>query len=394
MSQEVPAGAVITMNKSDFDALVAQMKAEADRNKKNIGREGYIYASNADRDEKIEMAQHVFKALKLAMSKDTAGYENHAKAYPEWYGEKAVFSDANNGEGLYAVPTAWSDQIFSNVERFGYARKLGTVIPLSARTTNFNAGGAVTVSWPGANTAPTIFDATSYFTQTALTVNTMAAAYAIQRELLDDTNVAILAHLARVYGKAIAKEEDLQFFNGTGSPFTGICTTSGVNTTSLSSTKTAFTDVAWTDMVDLKLSVNPDIQAAGVYVVSSTAFGNIQKEVDDNHRPIYSNERPMGNNNNTGIDQAPYIYNGSPMWVVPNAIMPTSAAAKTAAVFGDFKNYSLLGVRRSLTMDTFTEYYNGQDLAGKRQVAYAFTERISLGFPDPTAFGVLKTAAS
>lgn len=380
----------LTVTKADLESMLRQAIAKGEANARNVGRPGFLYASNADRREQKEKAKFMVEYLKATFSKNDARVAKLIDENADWFVSKAAFSEANNGDGLYTVPTFWSDQIFSNVDNFGYARRIGKVFPMSAAVVNLTGAGAVTVSWPGANTAPTPFDATSFFTQTVLTANTMAAASVIQKELDEDTVIALLDYLSLQYGKAVALEEDKQYFNGTGSPFTGVCGTVTTNITRLATT--AFSAISWTDMVDAKNSTNPDIQQNGVYCVSQTVFGFLQKEVDDNHRPIYFNESPRPNDGNTGINQTNWIYNGSPLWVLPNAVMPSTAANKVAAVFGDFGNYGILGTRRDVTMETFDQAYGGVDLSGKRQIAIQFTERIAVGFPQETAFAVVKTA--
>lgn len=380
----------LTVTKADLESMLRQAIAKGEANARNVGRPGFLYASKADHSAQKEKAKFMVDYLKATFSKNSDRVAKLVDENSDWFVSKAAFSEAANGEGLYAVPTFWSDQIFSNVDTAGFARRIGKVFPMSNAVVNLTGAGTVTVSWPGANTAPTPFDATSFLTQTVLTANTMAAASIIQKELDEDTVIALLDYLALQYGKAIALEEDKQYFNGTGSPFTGVCGTVTSNITRLATT--AFSAISWTDMVDAKNLTTPDVQQNGVYCVSQTVFGFLQKEVDLNERPIYFNESPRPNDGNTGINQTNWIYNGSPMWVLPNAVMPSTAANKVAAVFGDFGNYGILGTRRDSTMETFDQAYGGVDLSGKRQIAIQFTERIAVGFPQETAFAVVKTA--
>jgi HK97 family phage major capsid protein len=355
---------------------------------------GYIHHSGAS-NEGRERAIHAAKWFLAAATRNERGLELAFGENPQWYHAKAAFSEASNDAGLYTVPTSWSDMIFSNVENYGFARRLGNVYPMPARDVKFTTGGAVTVSWPGMNTAPTPFDATNFFSQTALSAQTMAAAYVIQKELLDDTIVDLMGYLARQYGRAIAREEDLQFFNGGGTPFTGIIGTSGVRTTSMAAGLTGFDKVSWTHMNNLKLTVNTDIQLEGEYVVPQSVLGYLYNEVDSQNRPI----RNVGGPGpaalpNHGIHVAPYTYNNSPLYTLPDALFPASGAGRVCALFGDFRTYGILGVRRDMTVDTYDQSYGGIDLAGKRQLAIQVVERIGIAFPDPSAFGVLKTAAS
>lgn len=379
-----------------------QLEAQAERERKSIGAPGALYASKAHREERIDQAIHILRFIGASLKKDPHLLQKAMDERPEWYHrdariEKAAgdpFSGASDGQGAFTIPSIWSDQIFSNVDRYGFARRMATVFPMGARTVKFHVGGAVTVGWVNEDTAPTVFDATSYFAQAELTAKTMAAAAIIGKDFQEDTAVAFVDFLTDLYARAIGKEEDKQFFNGTGTPFTGVIGKVTTNIVTLAATKTAFSDATWKNMVDLKLAVNPDIMETGAYVVSKAMFGVLSKDVDDNGRPIYYNEQPHPNKNNTGIDQAPWEYNGSPLWVVGDGVLPTSAANKVAAIFGDFKKYGLLGIRQEMEMETFDQSYAGIDLSGKRSLALVVHERISLGFPDETAFAVLKTAAS
>jgi HK97 family phage major capsid protein len=380
-----------------FKSKMAQLEAQAERNKKNVGAPGALYASKAHRDERIEQAMHCMKLAKAMLKKDPDLVQKVMDEKPEWYHGKAAgdpFTGATDGQGGYTIPSIWSEQIFSNVDKYGFARKLANVFPMGARSEKFNVGGGVTGGWVDEDTAPTAFDATSSFTQTTLTAHTLAAAVIIGKDFQEDTAVAIVDHITDMFARFIGKSEDIQFFNGTGTPFTGIVGTVTTNVVTMAATKTAFSQVTWKDMVDLKMAVNPEIMNDGAYVVSKAVLQALLKDVDDNGRPIYTNEKPTPNRNLTGIDQAPWDYNGSPLWVIGDGVLPTSAANRVAATFGAFKKGSLFGVRQDMQMDTFDQAYKGIDLAGTRMIALAVHERVSMGFPDETMFATLKTAAS
>lgn len=381
--------------KADFEAFQAWQK----EHNANQNRPAALYGtgSNLTKGDKREVMQHVGQIVRAAIVKDHAAYQKATEKYAEWYTAKDAFSEASNGDGLYLVPSIWSAEIYSNVERYGYARRIAKVIPMPARDIKLNTGtGDIAVSWPGHNTAPNPFDANDHFSQVSLTAETMAAAAIIQKELDADAIASLYDYITMRFSKGVAKGEDTQFFVGSGAPFTGI-TGTGVITTNavtLDVGEVSFADVSWTDMKALKLAVNPDIQTDGIYTVSSTVFGYLQTEADTAGRPIFDNERPIENKGNTGIDQAPWTYNGSPLWVLPNDLMPTSGASKIAAVFGDYANYAIFGVRQEMELETFDQAYGGVDLSGKRQIALQITERVALAFPDETAFAKLSTAAS
>lgn len=386
--------------KADFEqakTLVAQLQAQAEEGKRNIGLPGALYASKSHRDERIEQAMHCMKLVKTMLKADAELVQKVMDEKPEWYHAKAAgdpFSGVSDGQGGYTIPSIWSEQIFSNVDKYGFARRLANVFPMGARSEKFHVGGAVTGGWVNEDTAPTVFDATSFFTQATLTAKTLAAAVIIGKDFQDDTVVAIVDYITEMFAQFIGKSEDIQFFNGTGSPFTGVANSVTSNVVTMAAGEVAFSDVTWKNMVDLKMSVNPAIMNEGVYVVSKATLQALLKDTDDNGRPIYMNERPTPNRNLTGIDQSPWDYNGSPLWVVGDGVLPTTGADEVAAIFGYFKKFSLFGVRQDMQMETFDQSYKGIDLAGKRMLALAVHERVSMGVVDETAFAVLKTAAS
>lgn len=359
-----------------------------------------------------DQAAHVVKFIEAALvtqSKDARlkQFEALTKERPEYY-KQAAFSEASNGAGQLTVPTFWQDKIWNTVEQFGFAIRMADVQPMGAKTINLTTGGGVTVSWPGDNTAPTAFDATNFFSQTPLTASTMAAAQIIQKELLQDTAVPILNYLSRQVGIAVAKEQDLQFFNGTGSPFTGFIGTSGVNSVyqggSAGSGKNTFASISWVDLVSLSNAVNTTMQEGGAFVMSQTVYSALRKEASSS-RPIYAFNEPSSIAGEVGISpitgnqiRLPRQVNlwqplGFPCYVVGNSILPTTAANTASVLFMNWTN-GIVGVRQELLMETYDQAYGGVDLSGQRQIALASYGRYSFGFPIPAAGAILKTSVS
>jgi HK97 family phage major capsid protein len=395
-----------TYTKDQVRSLIDQAIAKERLNRTNIGHPDFLYGSKAEMEEKHEQALHIIDFFKAIQKKDDDLVQKVIDRAPQWYRTKAAFSEASNGAGQYTVPSFWSDMIFSNVERFGFARRLATVMPMPGKTVNLTTGGAVSVSWPGDNTAASAFDATNFFTQTPLVASTMAAAQIVQRELLQDSAVPLLQYLTEQVARAVAKEEDKQFFNGTGSPFTGIIGTSGINSTyqgnASGSGKTAFSNISWTDLVNLAQSHNTDAQENAAFFVSQAVYGALRQETSTS-RPIWSFSNPIGMAGQQGISaitgnpvelpKAVWSPLDWPLYVIGNGVLPTSAANTTSVVFGNAQR-AVLGVRQDLVMETFDQAYNNVDLAGQRQIALVSYERVAVGIPVPSAFGVLKTSIS
>ena len=233
----------------------------------------------------------------------------------------------------------------------------------------------------------------------------MAAAQIIQKELLQDAAVPILQYLTEQVARAVAKEEDKQFFNGTGSPFTGIINTSGINSVyqggSSTSGKTGFANISWVDLVNLAQSLNTDAQENAAFFVSQSVYGALRQEASAT-RPIWNFGAPIGMAGQQGISAVtgkPIELPKSvwspldwPLYVIGNGVLPTSAASTVSVVFGNTQR-AVLGVRQDLTMETFDQSYNGRSRRStptRARLLRACCGRV----PVPGAFGVLKTSAS
>ena len=130
-----------TYTKEQVRSLIDQAIAKERLNKRNIGVPGFLYGSKAELEEKQEQAVHIIEFFKALQRKDDDLVRKVMEKRPEWYRTKAAFSEASNGAGQYTVPSFWSDMIFSNVERFGFARRLAKVMPMPGKTVNLTTGG-------------------------------------------------------------------------------------------------------------------------------------------------------------------------------------------------------------------------------------------------------------
>jgi len=396
--------------------IVDRAIAKGKHNKAATGMPGGVYADRADRDAQIELAQN---SIKFFMALRYKNYNEAERLYKNDSQFSVInktdnFNEGTGAEGGYLVPQYWYDQVITNVEKYGWLRKLGRKFPMAGQKLNIpTASGALTASWVGELTAATQQDATNFFGQLVLTAAVAQACQIISLEELADTNVALIQYLSERTGIDIARLEDIQLFMGTGAgvgsgqPFTGIDHATGVNTNyfggSAGSGKTAFSNISWTDIITMVEAVNPQAQGgnAGLFV-SQPVFSALLKEKDSNGRPIQNFMTPPNFAETQGIG-APktYMANGTPVYVIgtdptgQTAPLPTTSAANTlAAVYGDISRFAAYGIRQDMTVRTFDESYNGFDLAGKRAIALVSYERIGIGITQGNAFSILKTSVS
>ena len=97
----------------------------------------------------------------------------------------------------------------------------------------------------------------------------------------------------------------------------------------------------------------------------------------------------------TALENNTYVTpTGRPMHVVPDSLFATSAANTASAVYADFSQYSILGIREDITVDEYKEYFASTGLGGTQQRGIMVTESIGIAFPAPSAIGVLKTSTT
>jgi len=82
------------------------------------------------------------------------------------------------------------------------------------------------------------------------------------------------------------------------------------------------------------------------------------------------------------------------MHVVPDALFPTSAANTPSAIYCDFAQFTVMGIREDVTVNEYKEYFGATGLGGTHQKGIEVVERVAFAFPAPSAIGVLKTSTT
>lgn len=392
-----------TLSSDEFSSMKAKLeeiKSWHDKQKANIGRPGFLYASQDDYEQKQAEARHTMKFLRAVRERNDATLETLQKEAPEFYVQKANFNTGTDAQGGYLVPDAWENQIVQAVNKYGYAARLFKNYPMSTQTVNLTTGSSVTGYEVAETGYPTTTDSSSFFTQVPLTAKRFAAGYIASNVELQDAIPAFVAYMAEEIGRGIAKRVDQTAIKGaTGSSnhFDGVTVVSGTQTVNMGAGDTAFSNISWTDLLDLEAEVADGVLDGATFLLPRAVWNHLRKEKDSSLRPIWTNERPADYARQVGLDNLGSAVqpgpNGSyPIVICPDDLFATSAAATACAVFGDFSRHAYYGIREGMTVKTFNERWNGTDLG--HSTAYEGTLRIGIAFNDPAAFSVLKTAAS
>jgi HK97 family phage major capsid protein len=400
---------VIQVSKSDWDAaktLIAQLKAQAEKNNKNVGTPGFLYGSNTDRSEKREQARHIGMFIKSVLTKDYAGLDRLQSENSEWYAQKANFNEATGVQGGHLVPIIWDEAISVVADQFGFARRLFRRYPMRSLSHYLHRGSTITGAFYSEGTPATAADSSNFFARTTLTAKRAAVAYIATEEELEDALPEFVAYMSRELGRGMAEIEDKTFFKGTtggGDAFNGVLTetVSSGNVVyqggSSSSGKDTWDEISWSDLIELQNSIKTGVIDNAIFVAPRSVYAALKKEKDSQLRPIWSNEMPASIVGHQGLEslQASVRWTplGIPMVVVPDVIFPTEAVDTASVFYGDLGTYAYFGERKGMTTKTFNEYYNSTALSGAN-VAIEISERVGCAFPAPLAFGVLKTSAS
>lgn len=361
-----------------------------------------LVSIKADHDARRDQARIVADYM-LAIHKGREGAADEiARAANNKYITRANFNTGTSSQGGAAVPQFWVEEIMSFADQFGYARALAKIYPMRGKTENLVSSGAFTGAVVAEGSGLTLTDSTSFFTATAMTAKKIVAGAIVSEEQLQDATPAFLDYVVNGLGRALAETEDKQFFNGDGNApnFTGLL--NAASTTIVrqgganNSGKDTFGEVSWTDLWNLRLGVNSGVGANGVFVVPQSIFGFLMKETAGS-RPVFDMIRPMEVTSIglTALEGNSYFTpTGRPMHVVPDSLFPTSAANTASAVYCDFAQFTVMGIREDVTVNEYKEYFGATGLGGTHQKGIEVVERVAFAFPAPSAIGVLKTSTT
>lgn len=364
---------------------------------------GYVKIK-ADHDARYDKARVVADYIQ-AIHKGREGVaDDIARAANQKYVTRANFNTGTASQGGSAVPQFWVEEIMSFADKFGYARALAKIYPMRGKTENLTSSGAFTGAVVAEGSGLTLTDSTNFFTSTAMTAKKLVAGAIVSEEQLQDATPAFLDYVVNGLGRALAETEDKQFFNGNGTApnFTGLIGTSGTTVSyqggSSTSGKDTFAEISWKDLINLRLSINSSVGANGVFVVPQSVFGYLMKETDSvNGRPIFDMVKPLDVPaiGMTALEGNTYVsITGRPLHVVPDALFPTSAASTASAIYCDFSQFTVMGIREDITINEYKEYFGATGLGGTHQKGIEVVERVAFAFPAPSAIGILKTSAS
>jgi HK97 family phage major capsid protein len=345
-----------------------------------------------------EVAKHLGEQRKAAAVIKTTDKQDQANVKSFF---RAVLSNdqaalkalnaGTNSAGGYTVPSDLSLEIIRNAAlEYGAARRL-----FSNRT--FSGPGntvdilkelnGITAYWTGEGVAKSSSEPS--FQIVSLALKKLATIVPFTDEMLEDTGFDLIGYVKELAGRGFAKEEDLAFLMGTGTPYTGLMNDTNVNIVRIAGTNPkAFT----VDDLQALIDATPSSFLAGSkFAMNRAARSVIRLMKDENENFIFS--PATAGNPSTVLG-----YEVEEVDVLPD--LSTTGNSKPIAAFGNFKTAGVVATKGGLQVKQLTEATitdtDGEtnlNLAQQDMTALRFVERVGFLLQQPKAVSVLKTAA-
>lgn len=290
------------------------------------------------------------------------------------------------------IPTELRNEVLRIAEtQYGLARREMFYLPFSGpgnSRTIPTLGTSVSVFWTGEgakkkSTQPT-------FSLVTQTLKKLAAIVPLTEEILEDSLINLNQLLGQLFAEAIAKEEDIQFFAGTGSPWTGVLNNGSVNIVLQASGDA--TQLTADDLLDM---------------IDETPSGALNGSKFYFHRTVLSVIRKLKDSQGNYIYQAPGGSLPATIWNYPfetSDAFPALADVTTGdpyVLFGNLKKGAVFGDKQQIRVKLLTEATITDtddetvvNLAEQDMVALRIVERVGFVVSLPEALTVLKAQAT
>ena len=318
-------------------------------------------------------------------------------------GAKAI-STATNGvdpddsNAGVLVPVELKNEVLRIAQtQYGLARRDMFYLPFSGpgnTRTVPTLGTSVRVFWTGEgkkkrSTQPK-------FSLVQQTLKKLAAIVPMTEEILEDSLIDINALLGQLFAEAIAKEEDVQFFMGTGTPWTGILNNGDVNKVTQASGDASQLTVD--DLIDMEDATPTGALNGSKYYFHRTIKSVLKKLKDKNGNYIL-----VAAANGVPATLNGYPYECSDAFPALNDIQTGDGYIlfgnlKQGAIFGDKQQIRVKLLDQATVGDTDGDESGSDEqtsinLAEEDMVALRIVERVGYTVALAKALTVLKAAA-
>jgi HK97 family phage major capsid protein len=359
------------------DDIVSKFTAGAKEQRKRA-----IAGQAIDKDAKADSKTREF--MKALFAGDTA----RAKALTD----STAGTSPDDAQAGLTIPTELRNEVLRIAEtQYGLARKDMFYLPFSGPGNSRNVpalGTSVSVFWTGEGAKKK--GTQPKFNLVAQTLKKLAAIVPMTEEILEDSAINLTSLLGALFAEAIAKEEDIQFFSGTGAPWTGILNNGNVNIVHQITGGVA--NLTADDLLDMQDATPTGAMNGAKYYMHRTVLNVIRKLKDLQGNYIYQNpgqgqpatiwNYPVELSDafpakNDVVDGSPYILFGN---------------LKQAAIFGDKQQIRAKLLDQATVTDTDDQ--TTINLAEQDMIALRIVERVGYVLALPKAVTVLDSGES
>lgn len=255
--------------------------------------------------------------------------------------------------GGYTVDSELSAEIRHLMTDYGVARREMMAIPLSKNSYKANdLATDVVVYWVDEGSA--IASGQVVLGQETLTLKKLGAIVTFTSELLEDTEIDLIAFVGSRVAEGFAQAEDEAFFKGDGTStygsFTGLLEASDVNEVTM--TGTTFASLDAEDLLDMIDATPSGALANAKFYMHRTVLSLVRKLRED---AITAGDGAGAYIYQSPADKGPATLWGYPIVLVEAMPTKTDTAADTSFVlFGDLRKACILGFKSSgLKMSRF-----------------------------------------
>jgi HK97 family phage major capsid protein len=305
----------------------------------------------------------------------------------------------DDARGGYLIPEELLAEVLRiKEEQYGLARREFQYLPFSGPGNERKIptlSSSVSVYWIDEAAAKT--SSNPVFGLVTQTLKKLVAMVPFTEEIIEDSAVNLTELIAKLFAEATAKEEDVQFFYGTGSPWTGILNNGSVGSVALAATE-GIADVTFEKLVDMQDELPSGAIAGAKYYMHRHVLSYLRKlrtsaiTASDNLGAFLL---PLNKSGIEGILDFPIELSDA----FPDKTL--TGADKPFVIFGNLKMAAIFGDKQQiraklLDQATITDG-DGEtsiNLAQQNMLALRLEERVGYVLALPTAVVVLKTGAA
>ena len=291
------------------------------------------------------------------------------------------------------VPVELRNEVLRIAEtQYGLARRDMFYLPFSGpgnTRTIPTLGTSVTVNWTGEGSQK--LGTQPKFNLVTQTLKKLTAIVPMTEEILEDSLINLNTLLGQLFAEAISKEEDIQFFAGTGSPWTGILNNGQVNI--VNQVSGDVTQLTADDLLDMIDKTPSGALSGAKFYLNRKTLSIIRKLKTLGGTGEYILQNP-GQGLPATIWNYPYELSDAfpdPVNVKTGDAYILFGNLKQGAIFGDKQQIRIKLLDQATVGDTDTTPIN---LAEQDMIALRIVERVGYVVSLPKALTVLKASAT